>query len=144
MSTIRIYDRALCCSTGVCGPQIDPALLQFAADLEWLKAAGHIVERYNLAQQPDAFLQNAAIQQMIAAQGVDVLPVTEVDGQIVGRGSYPDRAQFAAWTGAAPAAAVLLPLAGFGALPVLSVSGTTQGGGDTCCLGSNCCQADPS
>ena len=38
MSTIRVFDPAMCCSTGICGPAIDPQLARFAADLSWLKA----------------------------------------------------------------------------------------------------------
>jgi hypothetical protein len=55
MTKLEIFDRAMCCSTGVCGPSVDPALPRFAADLEWLKARGVAVERFNFAQQTDAF-----------------------------------------------------------------------------------------
>jgi len=37
---IEVYDPPMCCSTGVCGPAIDPVLPRFAADLEWLKGRG--------------------------------------------------------------------------------------------------------
>ena len=37
-TTIRVFDPAMCCSSGVCGPQVDPDLARFAADLDWLKA----------------------------------------------------------------------------------------------------------
>ncbi len=33
MTTIEVFDPAMCCSTGVCGPQVDPDLARFAADL---------------------------------------------------------------------------------------------------------------
>ncbi|MDH3390414.1 MAG: arsenic metallochaperone ArsD family protein, partial [Desulfobulbaceae bacterium] len=33
MSGIEIYDPPMCCPTGVCGPNVDPELVQFAADL---------------------------------------------------------------------------------------------------------------
>lgn len=49
MKTIRIYDPALCCSTGVCGVEVDPTLVGFAADFEWAKAEGALIERFNLA-----------------------------------------------------------------------------------------------
>jgi SAM-dependent methyltransferase len=58
MKAIEVYDKPMCCSTGVCGPKVDPVLPRFAADLEWLKSQGHRVERFNLAQQPEAFVRN--------------------------------------------------------------------------------------
>ena len=33
MTTVRVFDPAMCCSTGVCGPSVDPQLARFAADL---------------------------------------------------------------------------------------------------------------
>ena len=100
MKTIQIYDKPMCCSTGICGPQVDPVLPRFAADLEWLKALGHAVERYNLAQQPQAFVQNSSVKALLAEQGVDVLPVILVDGRIVSRQGYPSRELLALWAGA--------------------------------------------
>lgn len=53
--TLSIYDPAMCCSTGVCGVEVDPRLPRFAADLAWLQGLGVRVERFNLAQDPRAF-----------------------------------------------------------------------------------------
>ncbi|MEH0164871.1 arsenic metallochaperone ArsD family protein [Roseateles microcysteis] len=33
MSTIQIYDPALCCSSGVCGQEVDASLVQASADI---------------------------------------------------------------------------------------------------------------
>lgn len=104
MKTIQIYDRPMCCSTGVCGPQVDPVLPRFAADLDLLKQVGHVVERFNLAQQPQAFIQNTDIHSLISTQGTDVLPVVVVDGRVVSRGIYPSREMLQMWTGGAAAA----------------------------------------
>jgi hypothetical protein len=99
MKTIQVYDKPMCCSTGVCGPQVDPVLPRFAADLDWLKAQGHRVERYNLAQQPQAFLQNPDVHQLVATLGTTCLPLIVVDGQIVSRREYPSREMLSQWTG---------------------------------------------
>jgi len=99
MKTVQIYDKPMCCSTGVCGPQVDPVLPQFAADLEWLKDNGHRVERYNLAQQPQAFIQNSEVHRLLASQGTDCLPLIVVDERIMSGGKYPSRQDLAAWTG---------------------------------------------
>lgn len=40
MPAIEIFDPALCCSTGVCGPEVDDALVELAADALWVKARG--------------------------------------------------------------------------------------------------------
>jgi hypothetical protein len=57
---IQVLDPPMCCSTGVCGPSVDPELLRFAADIDWLKRQGVDVERNNLSQQP-ALLANKPI-----------------------------------------------------------------------------------
>ena len=69
MSKVQIYDKAMCCSTGVCGPQVDPVLPTFAADLDWLKQQGHDVARFNLAQDPTKFANNATVQKMLTDEG---------------------------------------------------------------------------
>lgn len=97
MKTIQVYDKPMCCSTGVCGPQIDPVLPRFAADLDWLKSQGHHVERFNLAQQPAAFVQNSEVQQLLATQGTDCLPLIMIDGRIVSRREYPSRDVLTSW-----------------------------------------------
>ena len=50
MTKLEVFDPAMCCSTGVCGAEVDPRLPQFAADLEWVAQQGVQVARYNLAQ----------------------------------------------------------------------------------------------
>ncbi|HQR05316.1 MAG TPA: arsenite efflux transporter metallochaperone ArsD [Gemmatales bacterium] len=101
MKNIQIYDKPMCCSTGVCGPQIDPVLPRFAADLEWLRSQGHQVDRFNLAQQPDAFTKNDTIHKLLASQGTKCLPVIVVDGHVVSQRGYPTRELLSLWTGGA-------------------------------------------
>ncbi|MDP1796947.1 MAG: arsenite efflux transporter metallochaperone ArsD [Planctomycetaceae bacterium] len=98
MKTIQVYDKPMCCSTGVCGPQVDPVLPRFAADLQWLQSQGHCVERFNLAQQPAAFIENPEVHQLLATQGTDCLPLIAVNGHIVSRRGYPAREMLALWT----------------------------------------------
>jgi len=98
MPTLQVFDPALCCSTGVCGPQVDPALVVLASDLAWLKGQGVAVERFNLGQQPQEFVSRPFILEEVQADP-NVLPVVAVDGQIVSRGSYPSRTEFAALLG---------------------------------------------
>ncbi|MFO1500060.1 MAG: arsenite efflux transporter metallochaperone ArsD [Verrucomicrobiota bacterium] len=72
--TLQVFDPAMCCSTGVCGPDVDTKLVQFAADLDWLKSQGVIVQRHNLSQNPAAFVENQAVQTTLTEKGEAALP----------------------------------------------------------------------
>jgi AhpD family alkylhydroperoxidase len=97
--TIQVFDPAMCCSTGVCGPSADPKLAQFAADLDWLSNTGATVERYNLAQQPEAFVANEQVKQALQHDETKCLPLILVNGVIVSKGKYPNLNQLAQWIG---------------------------------------------
>ena len=97
MKNVQIYDKPMCCSTGVCGPQVDPILPRFAADLDWLKSQGNQVERFNLAQQPMAFIENKEVHQLLGSEGTDCLPLILVNGKIISRKEYPTREVMASW-----------------------------------------------
>ncbi len=94
MKKLEVFDPALCCSTGVCGVEVDPVLAQFAADLQWVGEQGVAVSRHNLGQEPAAFAANPAVVKEMEA-GMERLPVILVDGQIMSTGLYPSRAQLA-------------------------------------------------
>ena len=98
MSKVQVFDPPMCCSTGVCGPQVDPALVRFAADLEWLRSKGVEVERFNLSQGPAAFVGNPLVAQAMRA-GADALPMLIVDGKVAAQGRYPGREALAALAG---------------------------------------------
>ncbi len=107
MKAIQIFDPALCCSTGVCGVDVDQALVEFAADVDWLKKQGVTVERFNLAQQPQAFANHATIRDLLHAQGEAALPAIVADGEVKHRGlPYPSRSQLAQWAGVTPATSI--------------------------------------
>lgn len=93
MSKIQVFDPALCCSTGVCGTEVDQTLVDFSADVDWLKRAGGQIERFNLAQQPMAFVENATAKSYLERSGA--LPLILVDGEIVLAGRYPTRTELA-------------------------------------------------
>jgi AhpD family alkylhydroperoxidase len=109
MKTIQVYDPPMCCSTGVCGPSVDEKLVRFAADLDWAKGQGFMVERYNLSQQPNEFVNNSLVKDTLKKEGNDCLPLILVDGAIVRNGSYPSRTELAALAGiAAPVSQTLM------------------------------------
>ena len=90
MKTLQIYDPPMCCSTGICGTEIDPDLIQFAAMLSQLANSGVKVERYNLGQQPMAFAQNAAVKESLQKEGAEVLPLIYLDAELYLKGRYPN------------------------------------------------------
>lgn len=94
MKKLEVFDPAMCCSTGVCGVEVDPVLVQFAADLKWIEEQGITVERHNLGQEPQAFVANPAVVKEMEG-GMDRLPILAVDGHIVSTGLYPSRQQLA-------------------------------------------------
>ncbi len=116
MPKLEVFDPPMCCSTGVCGPSVDPTLVRFAADLEWLKTKGVEVERSNLAQNPGAFLTNATLKKALNTYGMKCLPLLAVDGRIMASGAYPTRQELAKETGVEFETACLEP-ATVGAVP---------------------------
>lgn len=99
MTVVSVYDPPMCCSTGVCGPEVDPRLARFAGDLEWLKSQGIEVQRFNLAQEPRRFVEDAAVKAILDRSGGDELPAIVVGSDLVCSGRYPDRAELGAWAG---------------------------------------------
>lgn len=100
MKKVQVYDPPMCCSTGVCGTDVDPKLVQFASDLAWLKEQGVSVERFNLAQQPAAFAENEKVRAALQTNGNACLPLLLIDGEVAMRGVYPTREQLALLAGA--------------------------------------------
>lgn len=99
MSVIRVFDPPMCCATGVCGPAVDPELARFSADLQWLGEQGVEVHRFNLAQQPGAFVETPQVTAALQARGNDALPLVMVDDRIAVEGAYPSRDTLAALAG---------------------------------------------
>jgi hypothetical protein len=96
MSTqIEVFDPPMCCSSGICGPSVDPALTRFAADLQWLARQGIQVVRYNLAQQPQAFVANPLVKEMLTEGGNSSLPLIVLDGSVLSKGHYLSREELA-------------------------------------------------
>lgn len=99
MKKLVVFDPPMCCSTGVCGPSVDPVLARFAADLHWLVNQGVAVERYNLAQQPQAFAASDVVKGALREHGNKCLPLLLLDGTAISRGAYPNRAELARFAG---------------------------------------------
>ena len=124
MTRVDVFDPPMCCSSGVCGPSVDPLLAAFSADVDWLTSQGVSVARHNLAQDPAAFVAHPLVKDLLQREGDGCLPLVIVNGEIAGHGAYPRRDRLAELAGlTARASGRRMPLA-------------TTGG---CKPGSGCC-----
>jgi len=89
MKKMQIFEPAMCCSTGLCGVGVDPELLRISTVSDNLKKNGVEIERFNLSNSPQEFINNKNINKFINDKGVDELPATVLDGEIVIKGRYP-------------------------------------------------------
>ena len=117
MKKIHIYDPALCCSSGVCGVDVDQGLLNFASDIDWAKKEGAEVIRYNLGKEPLKFAENEIVKSFLERAGQEGLPLILLDGEVMLAGRYPTRTELARWIG-------------------VSLPDASKGG---CCSGGGCC-----
>lgn len=125
MKKMYIYEPAMCCATGLCGVSVDPELLRISTVLSSLEKQGIKVWRYNLSGAPQAFVKNTEINQLMMNKGVEILPVTVVDNQIVKMGSYPTNQEIAELLEISEAA--------------FHNAGTQSGNGGCGCSGGKCC-----
>lgn len=94
MKKMVIFDPAMCCPTGVCGPSVDKNLLRVVTVLNRLEKNGVKVERHNLTSNPKIFVDNKTINEMLLRDGIDVLPITLVDDEVVKTKEYPTNEEF--------------------------------------------------
>lgn len=96
---LEIFDPALCCSTGVCGPSVDPELTRIAKDIHTLQKNNIDAVRYNLSQNAEPYVTTEVVSQLLDDEGTDALPATLVNGELKKKGSYPTAAELSEWTG---------------------------------------------
>lgn len=134
MKKMSIYDPAMCCSTGVCGPSVDENLLRVSTTINRLEKKGIKVERHNLSQDPQAFIDNTDVNKLLNDKGVEVLPITIVDGEVVKSGEYPTDEEFIR----------LLEIPEEYVVSELKVeeSNTDCCGGSDCCSDDDCCSGN--
>lgn len=99
MKKIDIYDPAMCCSTGVCGPSVDPELLRVATLVNYLAKNGIDIKRHNLSSEPQDFVANKAVGDLLKKDGAEVLPITLMDGAVVKTKEYPTKEELSRWLG---------------------------------------------
>lgn len=94
MKKMKLFEPAMCCSTGLYGVGVDPELLRVSTVLDTLKKHGVSVDRFNLNSAPKEFIIDQTINAYINEKGPEGLPAVTVDGKIVLTGRYPTNEEF--------------------------------------------------
>lgn len=90
---VMVFEPPMCCAGGLCGPSIDPALLEIQNTITQLKKEfGDSVEiaRIDMALDFNVFLDNWDVFERVQKQGIAALPITKVNGDIIAEAGYPD------------------------------------------------------
>jgi len=87
---VIIYEGAMCCSTGVCGPEPDKELIGFNETIKKLVKEFNEVKiiRASLSFNTNMFLENKEIFQLVKEKGQGILPVTTINGKIFAMRKY--------------------------------------------------------
>ncbi|MCL2149835.1 MAG: arsenite efflux transporter metallochaperone ArsD [Dehalococcoidia bacterium] len=93
MREIILYEPTLCCSSGVCGPNPDQALIALQDTIASVKERGVVVERFQITTHPRKFTENADVMKLMQQRQLEALPITVVDSKIIKAGSYPSLAE---------------------------------------------------
>ena len=93
---VEVFDPPMCCSTGLCGPTQDQALIDLTETLSELQKEGYRVERYQMTTHPQAFLGNPEVMRLVREKELTVLPIVVVRGKILTQGRYPNKVELSA------------------------------------------------
>ena len=89
MTELTLYEKAMCCSTGVCGPDPDDELVEVSAALDQLEEEFDVdVSRANMQHNIEQFLETQQIADLVEEHGPSILPITVVDDEIVAKEAY--------------------------------------------------------
>lgn len=91
-----IYEGAMCCATGVCGPEPDRELIEFNETLKRLTSEydGKLkITRASLVFNSLMFYANPEIAKLVKENGPGILPITALNGGIVARQKYMSYAE---------------------------------------------------
>ena len=89
MTELTLYEEAMCCSTGVCGPDPDDELVEVSAALDQLEEEFDVdVSRANMQHNIEEFLETQQIADLVEEHGPSILPITVVDDEIVSKEAY--------------------------------------------------------
>lgn len=89
-NVLIIYEGAMCCSIGVCGPEPDKELIEFNDTLKKLQKEFKNLDimRASMSFNINMFLENKNIFQLVKENGPDILPIITYNGKIVSKQKY--------------------------------------------------------
>ena len=99
MKTIEIYDPIISNKPFGCGAGDDREAFRMSTMIKALENEGKSIRRYGLAENPEIFSRNKDVSDLVAREGIAVLPIIVVDGEIQRKGSYPSNLDLAIWLG---------------------------------------------
>ncbi|MGA7074970.1 MAG: arsenic metallochaperone ArsD family protein [Halobacteriota archaeon] len=85
-----IYEGALCCPTGICGPEPDKVLIEFNETVQKIRqefSAVNVV-RASISFNTNLFLEKNEIIELVKEHGPDILPITTINGSIIAKQRY--------------------------------------------------------
>jgi hypothetical protein len=135
-NNLVIYESAMCCSSGVCGPSPDKSLIDLQDALDKLKDMGAKVERYSITGNPKKFRENADVVKLMQERQIKALPITTFNGKVIKVSGYPNIDELKKCfldgnTG--------LPAAEEKIVSEACCSGQETTGNEGCCAGQNSC-----
>ncbi|GGI14075.1 hypothetical protein GCM10007377_09120 [Galliscardovia ingluviei] len=133
MTKIDIFDPAMCCSSGVCGENVDQEVVDVAAAVSAARKEGLDVVRHNLASAPLDFASTPVVRDLLESEGAGSLPVVVINGEIVLEGVYPTLAQLRAWARRDSAGSLDSQVACDGRSELPMASSSCCGGTSGCC-----------
>lgn len=85
-----IYEGAMCCATGVCGPEPDQKLIEFNEALKRLKNeyVDLNIIRAGILFNALLFQSNGDVLKMVKEHGQEILPITTINGKIIAKQKY--------------------------------------------------------
>ena len=89
MKTLKVYDPAMCCPTGVCGTSVDTKLVQLSNFLNSLDKNMFEVKRFGLSTNPQEYVANSEVSRLLNEEGVESLPLIFLDDELLFKGDYP-------------------------------------------------------
>lgn len=99
MKTLKIYDPAMCCPTGVCGTSVDTKLVQLSNFLNSLDKNMFTVKRFGLSTNPQEYVTNSEVSRLLNEEGVESLPLIFLDDELLFKGDYPSVPQLSSKMG---------------------------------------------
>lgn len=100
MNKLEIFEPAMCCSTGDCGPSVDENQILITPVVNALNTVeGYEAYQYNLADNPVQFVSNETVSVILQKEYAAALPITVMNGAVKKTGAYPTLDEIADYTG---------------------------------------------